>query len=166
MTQLEELAESCRKAVKKALNVELDGTVETLPLLDHYARSADVQSEEVLRLVAAYCGAYFSTVLMAHYRTTKLESPPEMEAWRLYISSGATGGLSFNPIGLAIEIILQDDANGWGAHFEVAQDAKTALARALDSAGPVSKEDYYRFSTRVEAIDHVLHVLATDKKAN
>src|SRR5687768_1752387 len=59
-----DLAEACVRFVKRALQIALDYTPDTLPLLDHYLRSAsDISKEEILSLHVPAAGAYFGEVV-------------------------------------------------------------------------------------------------------
>src|SRR5512139_1481301 len=92
-----DLAGACVAAVRKVVGVELDFTPETLPLLDHYARSAQVENEGVLELVAPMCGAYFGEVVRRALGEARWHCPEgKPEEWRLEFDDCF---LHFNPVG-------------------------------------------------------------------
>jgi hypothetical protein len=67
--------------------------------------------------------------------------------------------LCFNPIGVAMEVIAGDDVSDWGAHFQVLDDARAAVAQSLATVEDVAAEDYYTFSMRLEVLQQVADVL-------
>src|SRR5262249_23861948 len=92
-----ELYEGCIYYVEKALNVQLDFTQETLPLLDHYVRTApDNPSQEVLGLMVPICGAYFGEVVRRQLPGGRWHAPEEdYSNWRVEFDPCF---LHFNPL--------------------------------------------------------------------
>ena len=63
-TILRELTAACQRSVQEAVGVPLDGTQDTLPILDHYLSEVPKDSKpEVLSLIAPMCGAYFGSLM-------------------------------------------------------------------------------------------------------
>ena len=157
-TQVADLAESCVRFVKESLDLALDYTPETLPILDHYVRERVGGSEpEVTALIAHAAGAYFGEVVRrcvpgarwhatgSDYTDFRLEFDPFF--------------LCFNPIGVAQEVIAVADVSGWGAHFQVLDDARTAVAQSLAAVEDAPPEDYYTFSMRLEVLQQIADLL-------
>lgn len=158
------LAEGCARFVKQAVGVELDGTPDTLPILDHYLSLArEEQGEEVLGLVATSAGAYFGEVVRrAAGGRWHLGDAADPSSWRLEMEHVF---LSFDPVGVAREAITEQDEEGWNAHLEVLEQDRRVIAQALENAGDVSEDDYYRLAVRWEVIEQALAVLEAAAQA-
>ena len=79
-------------------------------------------------LIAPAAGAYFGEVVRAHHARRALVRPRRRLPRRTGSSSSAFF-LYFNPIGVAMEVVAGEDADGWGAHFQVLDDARQAVQR-------------------------------------
>ena len=158
-SHVEDLAGACVQAVHNALKLELDFTQDTLPILDHYARMATRPREEILGLVAPMLGAYFGEVVRRSLGPARwhapAEEPPE---WRLEFE---TFFLHLNPVGVAVEAILQRDVEGWGANLTVLDRDRKAVNDAVELYGDVDEDDYYRFAVRFEVLEQVVRTLET-----
>jgi Family of unknown function (DUF6278) len=157
-TEVADLAESCVRFVKESLHLELDYAPETLPLLDHYVRERVADSQpEVIELIAHAAGAYFGEVVRRCVPGARWHAPASDYAdFRLEFDPFF---LCFNPIGIAHEVIAVADVAGWGAHFQVLDDARAAVAESLASVEDVPPEDYYTFSMRLEVLQQIADVL-------
>jgi hypothetical protein len=156
------LAEGCARYVKQALGIELDGTPETLPILDHYlerARDDEARSrDEVLGLVATSAGAYLGEVIrraQPHARW-HVGDVAEPSTWRIELDHVF---LAFNPVGMAREAILEHEEEGWNAHLEVLPQDREVLSQSLERVGAVSDEDYWRLAVRWEVVEQAIAVL-------
>jgi hypothetical protein len=160
---IQDLAAACVRFVHRALGLELDYTSDTLPLLDHYLRSAHgVSREEVLKLVVPAAGAYFGEVVrrqlgICHWYVPSDEFSEARLEFEHYF-------LSFNPLGMALEAVLGEEASGYGSHLELARDERAMVHEALGRAGDVGSEDYYRLAVRYEVLELVTSLLG-DKAA-
>jgi hypothetical protein len=155
---IEDLAASCVRFVTRAVGIELDYTPETLPILDHYLREArGVAKEDSLKLVAPAAGAYFGEVVRRHLGKVRwhLEGD-EYEAMRVEFVNCF---LSFNPIGMALEALLGEEVQGYGSHFELLREDRNLVQEALERAGTVRDEDYFRLAIRYEVIELVASLL-------
>jgi hypothetical protein len=154
-----DLAASCVRFVKLAVGIELDYTPETLPILDHYLRGAHgVSREEVLGLVVPAAGAYFGEVVRRHLGDS---------AWHLVGEDYGLARLefqrwflSFNPIGIALETVLGEEVAGSGSHLELLHEDRQLVREALDRAGDVRNEDYFRLAVRFEVLELVTALLS------
>ncbi len=162
------LADGCVRFVQQALGIELDGTPETLPILDHYlerAREDDArQRDQVLGLVTTSAGAYFGEVIRRSFPNARwhLGDADDPTSWRIEFEHIF---LSFNPVGMAREAVLEQESRDWSAHLEVLEGDRSAISESLERVGAVSDEDYFRLSIRHEVIDHVVSVLETIAQA-
>jgi len=150
-TAVIDLTVACVTSVKNATGMELDLSQDTLPILDHYATLIDSPREEIVSLVAPMSGAYFGELLRrllddGHW----VIDPDEYAEWRLQFERCS---LSFNPIGIALEVLLGQDLPGWGTQLQTAPRDQARIERALEVYGDVRDRDYYTFSVRFEAIE-------------
>jgi hypothetical protein len=149
-----DLADACARAIERAVGVAPDYTSDTLPLLDHYVRMVPEQaSSEIIELVAPAAGAYFGEVVRRTLGHARWLAPGgDYQAYRLQFERCF---LQFNPIGVALEVIYQDDMEGWAAHYRVHPDERDAVRAAIDRLGSVAAEDYYRFEVRYDVVQAV-----------
>jgi hypothetical protein len=148
---VQDLAASCVRFVARALESPLDYTQDTLPLLDHYLRTATEAEDEILGLVVPAAGAYFGEVVRRHFGqgtwTTKEDDYAE---WRLVVHPGP---LSFNPIGVALECAT--DGSEGGSQMSIPDAQREPIESALEHMGEVREDDYYTFAVRFEALELV-----------
>jgi hypothetical protein len=152
-----DLVAACVRFVTTKYGVPLDGTPDTLSLLDHYVRDAreDVLKDDTrLSLVQGAVGAYFGEMLRRLYHGTWFATG-DHDAWRLDFT---TAYLSFNPIGMAREALLLESADGWHAHLELDAEDREELERRLTQLGPVDEDEYYAPTTRFEVVSIALDV--------
>ncbi|HEX7478730.1 MAG TPA: DUF6278 family protein [Polyangiales bacterium] len=157
--KIAEWAATCVKFVKEALKLELDYTPETLPVLDHYVRAAAGDpAQEVRALLTPPLGAYFGEVVRRQMSGARWHVPDDdYPAYRLEFDGFF---LHFNPLGVAVEVLSSDDAEGFGAHFQILDEARGAVEEALQRSASVSVDDYYSFTIRYETLELVTSVLA------
>lgn len=159
-TQIREWAEACRVFVKEALGIELDFTPETLPILDHYVRTkAKPATEEVRDLLTPPLGAYFGEVVRRSLDSEGVRWHTPGEDHTSYRLEFEAFFLHFNPLGVAQEVLMEEDAEGFGAHFQILDEARPAVEAALSDSESVSEEDYYTFTMRLETLELVVSVL-------
>lgn len=158
-----DLTVACVTSVRNATGLELDLTQDTLPFLDHYAALADSPRNEVVSLVAPMCGAYFGELIRRQLDDGRWETDPDDHAkWRLSFDRCS---LTFNPIGIALEILLDQEVAQWGAHLEVKPGDQVRVKRALEVFGEVGDRDYYTFAVRYEAIEQAYLGLVNDPES-
>ncbi len=146
-----DLTVACVTSVKNATGLELDLTQDTLPILDHYAKLADSNRDEIVSLVAPMCGAYFGELIRRQLGDGKWRTDAEDHSeWRLRFDQCS---LIFNPIGVALEVLLSQDVADWGAHLQTAPEDQLRVNKALEVYGDVRDRDYYTFAVRNEAIE-------------
>ena len=146
-----DLTVACVTSVKNSTGLELDLTQDTLPILDHYAELVDSPRDEIVSLLAPMTGAYFGELLRRQLDDGRwVTDPDDYAEWRLRFDRCT---LTFNPIGVALEVLLGQDVADWGAHLQTAPDDKVRVEKALQVFGDVRDRDYYTFSVRFEAIE-------------
>ena len=158
---LQPLVAGCAQYVHAATGVMLDLTPETLPVPDHYLAEARAARPEMKELVARAAGAYFGELVRSLY-PAPWRLTADVEGWRLEFERCF---LYFNPAAFAREAIEGGDALEGGAGFGVAAGDLDALQAALAVFGEVSAEDYYRLSTRLEALGPVVDRLTANALA-
>lgn len=155
------IAELCAAAIRfvaSKYKVALDGTPDTLSLVDQYVRDArDAMKErpESIDLVAPALGAYFGEVLRQEFGAEWFaEGTPE--AYRLYFSNVY---LSFNPVGMLREALTESEQEGWHAHLELDPGEREIIEQRLAVMPEVDEEEYFLPTTRFEVIAVVVQTL-------
>ena len=153
-----DLAEACVRYVKRAFDIELDYTPDTLPLLDHYLRSAqDISREEVLNLIAPAAGAYFGEVVSRQLGPCRWHwVEGDFSACRLEFGRCF---LSFNPIGCALGTLLGSNADGYGGDPTLLPEDGPLVRESIERVGGVREDDYYRLAVRFEVGEQVVSLL-------
>jgi hypothetical protein len=158
LAHLDDLAHTCVTAVQRALGIELDFTQDTLPILDHYVSMAQGTKAEVIELLAPMAGAYFGEVLRRGVGPARWHAPgTDYNQYRLEFESAF---LHFNPVGMVVESILGEAAEGWNAHLQMLPQQREPVQASLDALGGVRDSDYFRLSLRFEAVEQVYLVLS------
>lgn len=150
-----DLIDSARDYVRRATQLELDMSVESLAFVDHYLRQAGAVSDELLVLLAPAVGAYFAEVVLAHLGGSwhRRGNPDE---WTVTL---AAAPITFNPAGLAAEAFRQDAVAGYDGTVRVPPDLEEALTQVLAAAAPVTKSYYYSLTGRLETLEHMSDIL-------
>ena len=152
-----DLAVACVTSVKNATGLELDMTQDTLPILDHYATLVDSPREELISLLAPMCGAYFGELVRRHFSDGEWTcDAEETKDWRLRFRKC---NLSFNPIGVALEVLARTDAGDWAPSLRTTPATSSILERALGVYGSVDEADFFTFCVRFEGIDQAYRAL-------
>ncbi|QQR90420.1 MAG: hypothetical protein IPJ88_01340 [Myxococcales bacterium] len=163
---IDELAGSCVSFVKRALDLELDFTSETLPIVDHYlrehtaavAKNSDSKAyEEVVSLIAPAAGAYFGTVVQRELKQGRWFCPEQ--DFSNYRFEFEHCFLHFNPIGTALETMLREHAPGWHSHFELLSEDQEVVTESLKRSTEISEDDYFRLSVRFDTLQHIESIL-------
>lgn len=156
--QVAELVAACMRFVASKYKVALDGTPDTLSLVDHYvreARSAYEARPESIDLVAPAIGAYLGEVMRQEF-AAEWFAEGSHEAWRLYFH---TVFLSFNPVGIAREAITMKDEEGWNAHLTLDPGQRELIDQRLAVMPDVEEDEYYLPTTRFDVITAVVETL-------
>jgi hypothetical protein len=161
--EVHELAQACVGFVQQQLAFTLDYAAETLPVLDHYLRGKLREAGAAAGLITASTGAYFGEVVRRRLPGARWHSPPgDYRSWRLEFEPFF---LWFNPIGAAVEAASAEVSDGWNAHFQVLDEARGEVQRALGVSPEVAAEDYFTLGVRLEVLELVADVLAALESA-
>jgi hypothetical protein len=156
-----ELAMACVEFVRRSIDLPLDWTPETLPILDTWLKQSRGETRpEVIQLIAPAVGAYFGEVLRKELGARWVAPEGAPSNWRLELEGCF---LYFNPVGMAVEALQLEDTEGLGAALSVDDEFTDELREHLAASGPVNLEDYYLLATRHEVIDQVVHFLMARK---
>lgn len=155
--EVRELSASCEQHVRDAVGLALDGTIETLPLLDHYvrlSRDAVRGRPELLPLLARTVGAYFGQVVADHFGGFWLLPGPDVNTWHVCMRSVY---LAFNPIGMAHAALIwsldEDLPPGPPAELRLSLRDRDWVEQRLAALPPVREGDFFTLSTRVEGVE-------------
>ena len=153
-----ELSASCARFVLAKYKVPLDGTSDTLSILDQYVRDARADlliQPASLPLLEATIGAYFGEVLRRAWGAVWFASG-DHDAWRLDFEEVY---LTFNPVGMAREALTLGDADGWHAHLEMDDAEKDVVLERLARLPEVSDDEFYAPSTRFDVVELAVETL-------
>lgn len=159
-----ELCAACMRFVATKYKVPLDGTPETLSLVDQYvrdAREAVRERPESLDIVAPAVGAYLGEVMRQMFRAEWF-AEGDYDGWRLYFTNVY---LAFNPIGMAREAITMTDQAGWHAHLELDPSEREEIESRLAAMPDVDEEEYYLPTTRLDVVTAVVETLRARAEA-
>ncbi len=164
-----ELVAACMRFVASKYKVALDGTPDTLSLLDQYvrdARDAVRERPESVDLVAPAVGAYLGEVMRQQFGA-EWSLPSELggdhDAWRLCFTHVY---LAFNPLGMARESLLMTEAEGWNAHLTLDPGEAEEIQQRLAAMPEVDEEEYYLPSMRFDVINAVVDALRARAEAS
>jgi hypothetical protein len=163
--QVAELVAACMRFVASKYKVALDGTPDTLSLVDQYVREARTAFEarpESIDLVAPAVGAYLGEVMRQEF-AAEWFAEGSHEAWRLYFHNVF---LSFNPVGLAREAITMKDEEGWNAHLTLDPGQRELIDQRLAVMPDVDEDEYYLPTTRFDVITAVVETLRAQAEAS
>jgi hypothetical protein len=144
--------------VASKYKVALDGKPDTLSLVDQYvrdAREAVRERPESIDLVAPAIGAYLGEVMRCEFGAEWFVGE-SYESYRLYFTNVY---LSFNPIGVAREALMQEEQDGWHAHFALDPGDSEAIEARLSSMPLESEDEYYLPSTRFDVVAVIVSTL-------
>jgi hypothetical protein len=153
-----ELAASCARFVLARYKVPVDGTGDTLSLLDQYvkdARADIAEKPETLALLTATVGAYLGEVMRRAFGGIWF-AEGEHDAWRVDMTRVF---LTFNPLGMAREALTLEEQEGWHAHLETDDAVKDELERRLEALPEVDEEEYFLPSTRFDVVSLAVEAL-------
>ncbi|MBN1612797.1 MAG: hypothetical protein JW940_39610 [Polyangiaceae bacterium] len=160
------LSQTCREYVRRAVGTDLDDTPDTLPVLDHYidiSRDTVHERPELMALVARAVGAYFGEVIRVQMDGFWYLGSPDAKDW--YVCARSVF-LAINPVGAAYEALTgTSEHTGPSAQLWVRRESRARVEQRLGSLPPVSEPDYYRLSTRLEALEVAAAALAADSMA-
>jgi hypothetical protein len=155
-----ELAASCSSYVRRAVGFDLDGTPETLPLLDHYLGTVRATLDgrpELADLLVRATGAYFGEVARGRMNGFWLVPSGNVHDWRV---CGRTAYLHLNPIGVAYDALFASTEHGGPrATLHLLPEDRDVVERRLSALPEVDEAEYHALSTRFEVIEIVLAIV-------
>jgi hypothetical protein len=162
------VAELCAAAIRfvgSRYKVALDGTPDTLSLLDQYvrdAREAVKERPESVDLVGPSIGAYLGEVMRQAFGA-EWWSEGAHEGWRLYFTNVY---LAFNPLGMGREAVTMTDEPGWQAHLTLDPGDREAIEERIGAMPDVDEEEYYLPTTRLDVVTAVVETLRARAEAS
>lgn len=158
--EIGDLVEACGEYVRRALGMELDLSPETLPVLDHYlslVRATTEDRPELEPLVTRAVGAYFGELVRR--RVGGFWMVPDADAHHWLVCATPVY-LSFNPVGVAYDALTgRSEHDGPSAELRLAPEDREPVEQRLAALPPMSEDDYFLLSTRLEAIDIAVDTL-------
>lgn len=152
---IRELGFACRQYVWSKVKIELDGTPETLPVLDHYVsliREDLQQGSHAEPLVTRAVAAYFGTVLaMGIDGFWKVSSQSDELGWWI---CARPVYLALNPVAVAHDVIAAStDHSGPASELQLDRLEYDFVMQRLARLPQLTEEEYFTFSSRYEAVD-------------
>lgn len=166
--RIAELIAACQRFVATRYKVALDGTPETLSLLDQYvrdAREAVKERPESVDLVGPAVGAYLGEVIRQSLSRAGGEwhADGDYESFRLWFKHVY---LAFNPLGMGREAITMTDEGGWHSHLVLDPGEREEIEARIAAMPDVEEDEYYLPTTRLEVITAVVETLRARAKAS
>jgi hypothetical protein len=159
-----ELAAACVRFVATRYGTALDFAPDTLSFVDHWVREARAEiaeRPEAADIVQAAAGAYLGEVIRRAFGGSWVTDGDHAD-WRLELERVYC---AFNPIGMAREALLLEEAEGWHAHFELDPGESEAIEQRLAALPSVPDEEYYSPSTRFDVVSILFEALRTGMRA-
>ncbi len=157
-----DLAAACVDYVRASTKTELDLSVETLPLLDHYlatARQDADKNPELFKLLTRTAGAYFGEVLRVQHDGFWRADTEDAHLWNVCFRPVF---MWVNPVGAVWDALCQStDHEGPSSKVGVVGDDQRTVQQRLDSLALVSDEEYYMLATRAEVIEIAIDAVRT-----
>ncbi len=155
--QIVELCNSLTDFVANAIELRPDFTPDTLPLVDHYAKTVrETLSErpEMLDLTAQTIGAYFGEVVRRHLAAFWLLPSQNKNDWLI---CGEAAFVAINPIGVGYDAACGNANHGGpSSQLKLAFEDREAVKARLDQLPAVDERDYYTLSTRFDVLEIVM----------
>ncbi len=153
-----EAISACVRYVHAKYGVLLDGTSDTLSLLDQYVKDARTEiaaKPSALDLLALSAGAYLGEV-MRNEMGGEWFAEGDTSGFKLYFSSVF---LSFNPIGMAREALTGEEESGWHAHLSPDPAEQDEISARLAALPEVDDDEYRLPTTRFDVVSIVFEHL-------
>lgn len=159
-----ELIDALAAYVQRAVGLGVDGTPETLPVVDHYitlVRTELRQRSEIAGLVGPAIGAYFGELWRRQIGGFWQLGSGDYGEWRVCSHEVL---VAVNPVGIAFEVLLRGEVGAWpAAEVELRSEDRARIAPRLAALPPVSEDEYYLLSTRFEVLEIIVEALAAQR---
>jgi hypothetical protein len=163
-----------REQVRRAVGMELDGSVESLAVVDHYlGMGRDEDRAPILALLAAGAGAYFGELVRRAMGAIWIGDGKDPRRLRLLLEPQF---LYFAPVDVALEAVLagspgpadgaEGDPGDVDAAFhlqtgpEAEDDASSWIEARLAEVPPVPEDQFHTLTCRFETLQLILELLA------
>ncbi len=146
-----ELVAACTRFVTTRYQIPLDGTPDTLSLIDQYVRDSRAEiaaNPAAIELVQGAIGAYLGEVMRQSYGGEWF-AVGDQDGWRIDMTYVF---VTFNPIGMAREALTLEPAEGWHAHLETEEAYREEIDARLAALGDVTEEEYYAPTTQFDVL--------------
>jgi len=158
---IRELGLSCRQFVWAKLQIELDGTAETLPILDHYIslvredlRKAPHTTELVTQAIAAYFGTVTALTIDGFWRVSAASD----QGWLI---CARRVFMAINPLGVAHDVLgASVDHDGPSSELRIDGVQRELIAQRLARLPAPREDEYFTLSARLEVIDIAVAALS------
>ena len=152
-----QMADQARDYVTKAINFQVDGTHDTLPVVDHYLSEVPKDQPVICELIASAVGCYFGEILREQFDARWVMEGDNPAAWRLEVT-GCT--VSLFPVGMAYQAMLGGQhEDRFDDSIHVDDEDKPGLAEALERVTKVRPEVYYSLCNRFDTLEYVVDLL-------
>lgn len=149
-----EAVSACVRYVHAKYGVLLDGTQDTLSLLDQYVKDARIEiavKPEALELLATSAGAYLGEVIR-HELDGEWFAEGDPSGFRLYFSRVF---LTFNPVGMVREALMGEEQEGWNAHLTMDPAEQDEVMARLAALPEVDDDEFRLPTTRFDVVSIV-----------
>lgn len=165
--EIRELAGRCVAHVRHRLGFELDYSVDTLSVLDHFVAAvlAEEGGEEggapppghprragPMHLLAPTVGAYFGEVVRRAFPCRWRFTSEAPDRWALEFGEVL---LRINPAGVAAEAFFGEAVDGWSGALATAKELEGVVRERLAAAPPLPEDEFFTFTARHEALQIV-----------
>jgi hypothetical protein len=163
--EIRELAERCVLHVRNRLGFDLDYSVDTLSVLDHFVAvvvadegegepppPGHVRRAAPMHLLAPTVGAYFGEVLRRAFRCRWRFTSEAADRWAIEFEEVL---LRVNPAGAAAEAFFGAAVEGWSGALATAKELEAVVRERLAVAPPLPEEEFFTFTARHEALQIV-----------
>jgi hypothetical protein len=142
---------ACVRFCVQKYGVVLDGTQDTLSIVDQYVRDARAElaiRADAMDIVSGAVGAYLGEVCRRTFGA-RWFADGDPSGWRLDFTRVF---LTFNPVGMAREALTGEIQPGWHAHLDMDPAYAEEVQARLGSLGDVEEDEYYLPTTRFDVI--------------
>ena len=159
------LAERCVLHVRHRLGFELDYSVDTISVLDHFVSSVLTEEGEgeapppghsrrsaAMHLLAPTIGAYFGETIRRAFPCRWRFASGAAHLWVLEFEEVF---LRFNPAGVAAEALFGEPFEGWSGALVTAPELTAVVHERLAAAPPIPEDEFFTFAARHEALQIV-----------
>lgn len=148
--------------IERAIGFKVDGTVDTLPLVDHYLQQVREDARdrpELTELVSVAVAAYVIEVVLNRFVDATFEGETDQPlSWSVQFPAQA---LSFHPVAMVAEVVLASGQEG--AMFRVPTEKQHLLEAALEAEGEVDDDFYFSLTGRLEVLETCLEALGRER---